>query len=88
MVWFFKINNKVYKLKNNISIMNSSDSFWAVVEVIILYGFFYYLLDAIKNSSDLYLSALILTFITTIAVLACPWVRNTDAWRRMVRKKK
>jgi len=68
--------------------MKSSDSFWSIIEVVILFWFFYYLLDAIKNSTDLYLSSLILTFITIVAILACPWIRNTDAWKRMMGKKR
>jgi len=67
--------------------MKTVNWFWSIVEIILWYGFFYYLLEAIKNSSNLYVSALILTIIATAATLACPWFRNTDAWRRMMRKK-
>jgi len=66
--------------------MKAINWFWSIVEIVLWYGFFYYLLDAISNPSNLYLSALILTVIATAATLACPWFRNTDAWRRMTGK--
>ncbi len=68
--------------------MKAADWFWSIVELVLWYGFFYYLLDAIKNPSNLYISAFILTVISTVAILACPWFRNTDAWRRMLGKHK
>jgi len=66
--------------------MKSTDWFLSIIELALWYGFFYYLLDAIKNPSDLYVSALILTVLSTVAIAVCPWVRHTDAWKRMTVK--
>ncbi len=67
--------------------MKLTDWFLSIIELVLWYGFFYHLLDAINNPSNLYLSALILTIISTAAILICPWFRNTDAWKRMTGKK-
>lgn len=67
--------------------MKLIDWFWSIVEIILWYIFFYYLLFAIKNPSNLYVSALVLTVVSTVAITACPWVRNTGAWKRMLGKK-
>lgn len=66
--------------------MKSTDWFLSIVELVLWYEFFYYLLDAITNPSNLYASALVLTVISTVAVLICPWFRQTDAWKRMTGK--
>ncbi len=66
--------------------MKSTDWFLSIIELALWYGFFYYLLDAIANPSDLYVSALILTVLSTVAIAVCPWVRYTDAWKRMMGK--
>jgi len=60
--------------------------FLAIVEAMLWYGFIYYLLYSIKNPVNLAQSALILLIIAYVATLACPWFRNTDAWKRMLGK--
>ncbi len=66
--------------------MKSIDWFLSVLELVIWYGFFYCLLNAIVNPSNLYVSALILTILSTAGILICPWFRNTSAWKRMIGK--
>ena len=63
--------------------MKAQDWFWVVVEAIIWYGFFYYLLYAIQNSTTLWQSALVLLILVYLGIIACPWVRNTEAWKKM-----
>ena len=67
--------------------MKSKDWFWAIVEAVIWYGFIYYLLYAIKNPVGLRQSALVLLVIGYLGTIACPWLRNTEGWRRMLGKK-
>ncbi len=59
---------------------------WGIVEAIIWYGFIYYLLYAIKNPVELWLSSAILLVLATLGTVACPWVQNSSAWRRMMGK--
>ncbi len=66
--------------------MKAKDWFWAIVEAVIWYVFFYYLLYAIKNPVDLWQSALVLLVLVYLGMIACPWVHNTLAWKRMVGK--
>ena len=61
--------------------------FWAIVEAVIWYGFIYYLLYAIKNPVDLWQSALTLLVLAYLGTIACPWVRNSNRWKRMLGKK-
>jgi len=68
--------------------MNSKDWFWAIVEAVIWYGFFYYLLYTIKSPVVLWQSALILLGLAYLGTITCPWVRNTEAWKKLQRKKK
>jgi len=67
--------------------MKAKDWFWAIIEAVIWYGFIYYLLYAIKNPVDLRQSALVLLVLAYVGTIACPWVRHTDAWRRMTGQK-
>jgi len=66
--------------------MKSTDWFLSIIELALWYGFFYYLLDTIIDPANLYVSALILTILSTGAIAVCPWVRHTDAWKRMMGK--
>jgi len=76
-----------YVRRGGEKIMKTVNWFWAAVEAILWYGFIYYLLYAIKNPVNLAQSALILMVIGYAGTLACPWFRNTDAWKRMMGKK-
>ena len=67
--------------------MKSKDWFLAVVEAVIWYGFIYYLLYTIKNPADLWQSALILLGLAYLGTISCPWLRNTEAWKRMWKKR-
>ncbi len=67
--------------------MKKSILFWGVIEAVIWYGFIYYLLYAIKNPIELWLSSAILLALMTLGTMACPWVHNSDAWLRMMGKK-
>ena len=67
--------------------MKTSVWFWGVVEAIIWYGFIFYLLYALKNPVELWSSSAVLLILAYLGTIACPWVRNTDAWQRMIGKK-
>ena len=66
--------------------MKSADWVASIIELILWFGFFYVLLDAIANPSNLYVSAPILTVFSSTAIAVCPWIRHTDAWKRMMGK--
>jgi len=67
--------------------MKTIEWFWSVVEFALWYAFFYYLLDAINNPTNLSFSALVLTVIGILDILVYPWFRNTTAWKKMMKKK-
>lgn len=64
--------------------MKTFDIFTAIVEAALWYGFIYFGLYSIKNPVNLYESALILLAIAYLASFACPLLRNSGAWRRML----
>lgn len=63
--------------------MKTENWLWAVVEAGLWYGVIYYSLYSLKNPVNLGLSALIIMGLSYLAVLVCPWFRQTDAWKRM-----
>ncbi|NOY15238.1 MAG: hypothetical protein GXP43_03405 [bacterium] len=63
--------------------MKAETWFWGIVEAVLWYGFIYYLLYSIKNPVELWKSALVLMVLSYLAILACPWFRQTDAWKRL-----
>jgi len=67
--------------------MKTSLWFWGVVETVIWYGFIYFLLYVLKNPVDLWFSSAVLLALAYLGTMACPWVHNSDAWRRMLGQK-
>jgi multisubunit Na+/H+ antiporter MnhF subunit len=67
--------------------MKTKDRFLAVVEAVIWYCFIYYLIYAIKNPVELWQSALVLLILAYLGTILCPWMQNSDAWKRMLGKK-
>lgn len=66
--------------------MKKSVWIWGIIEAVIWYGFIYYLLYSLKNPVDLWFSSLVLLILVFAGTMACPWVHNSSAWRRMVGK--
>ncbi|HHG89792.1 MAG TPA: hypothetical protein ENJ90_04835 [Devosia sp.] len=66
--------------------MKTSVWLWGIVETVIWYGFIYYLLYVLKNPVDLWFSSAVLLALVYAGTAACPWVHNSDAWRRMIGK--
>ncbi len=64
-------------------IMKAKNLFWAMVEAVIWYVFIYCFIYAIKNPVEIWQYALVLLVLGYAGTIACPWVRSTDAWRRM-----
>jgi hypothetical protein len=69
--------------------------FWllALLEGVIWYFFFLYLLYSIKNPVDIAVSALVLLVLVYLAMLACPvlecpWINRMRPWKTMWKKKK
>ncbi len=54
----------------------TTDWILAAVEAIIWYGFICYFLYSIKNSVNIYQSALILLVMAYVAAICCPWTRR------------
>lgn len=67
--------------------MKTKDWFLFVVEVLAWFGFIYYLLYSVKNDVNLIQSAVILLVLMYVAMIACPWVRNSCGWKGMWEKK-
>ena len=66
--------------------MNAKDWFLTGIEILVWYGFIYYLLYSIKNPVNLFVSTLILLVLVYIGTISCPWFRKTDAFKRMLKK--
>lgn len=55
-----------------------------VIEAVCWYGFFWYLLHAVKAPDrKLWRSALVLVVLFYLAFVTCPWVRHTPAFRAL-----
>ena len=54
-----------------------------VVEAVIWYFFLWFLLDTLKRDRNLWLAALILLVLGYLGFVTCPWIRETEAWRKM-----
>lgn len=67
--------------------MSIKDWIFAGVEAIFWYGFLYYFLFSIKNDVNLFQSALVLLLFCYVAIIFCPWVRHTSAWKELFNKK-
>ena len=58
--------------------MNKGKNFIYVVDAIIWYFFFYYLLFAIENAGDLWVDSLVLLILAYAGVWTCPWTRKFE----------
>ncbi len=67
--------------------MKTKNLFWGVVEAVIWFTFIYYLLYAIKNPVELWKASLILLVLMYLGMASCPWIRNSDAWKKMFNNK-
>lgn len=68
--------------------MKIKEWFLLIVEVASWFAFLYYFLYSIKNPVDLIQSALVLLALMYIALIACPWIRNSCGWKSMWQKEK
>lgn len=66
--------------------MTGKNTLWAIIEAVIWYLFFYYLLYAVKTDVGLGQSALILLILAYVGTVTCPWLRQTEAWRKLTGK--
>ncbi len=66
--------------------MTTKNIFWAIIEAVIWYVFICYFLYTTQNPVDIYASGLILLVLAYAGMMACPWVRSTAAWRKMLGK--
>lgn len=66
--------------------MNTKDWFLVIVELVVWYGFIYYVLYAMKNPVNLYFGALILLVLAYIGIVSCPWFRKTKAFKELVKE--
>ena len=66
--------------------MKTEDWFWAGIEAVIWYFFIYYALFALKTDVNLWNAALILLVLAYVGFIACPWFRETAAWKRLMRR--
>ncbi|MFA6227458.1 MAG: hypothetical protein WC631_03210 [Candidatus Paceibacterota bacterium] len=66
--------------------MSAKNWSWGIAEAVIWYIAVYYFLFVIKNEVNLYWSALILLVLSYAGMIACPWFRNTNAWKELRRK--
>ncbi len=57
---------------------------FSIIEAICWYFFFWFGLDAIQKQRNPWYAAAILLAFFYLAFVACPWVRETDAWKRLL----
>ncbi|MFH5805477.1 hypothetical protein [Alienimonas sp. DA493] len=65
--------------------MNALVIVTGVLEAVLWYFFLWFALDSIKRGRPPWLAAVILLALGYAAFVACPWVRDTDAWERLAR---
>jgi hypothetical protein len=61
--------------------MDFKDWVLTIAETGVWYGFFYYLLFAIKQGTTLWKDAAILLGLTYLGFMLCPWVHRTNVWK-------
>lgn len=61
---------------------------WFLAEAVVWYVFLYYFLFVIKNDTNLWTSSVILVVLAYLGMYLCPWFRETDAYKRMMKKKR
>ena len=54
-----------------------------IVEAVIWYFFLWYFLSVLKKDRNLWVAALILLILAYLGFVTCPWIRETDAWKRL-----
>ena len=59
------------------------DILLGIVEAVLRYGFFWYLLDSIQKQRGPAVAAAVLLVLFYLAFLTSPWVRETPAWDRL-----
>tara|TARA_Y100000310_G_C20651012_1_gene799438 strand:+ start:1195 stop:1386 length:192 start_codon:yes stop_codon:yes gene_type:complete len=57
----------------------------AIGEAVVWVLFVYYLLFSIKNEVNLWYSAVILVALCYLAFYLCPWFRETNAYKKMMK---
>ncbi len=67
--------------------MKNIDKFFSLVEAVASYFFIFYFIYAIKMPVNIFYASGILLALYYVAVLACPWLRHTEAWKKMYKKK-
>jgi hypothetical protein len=65
--------------------MNALVIVTAVLEAVLWYFFLWFGLDSLKRGRNPWLAAAVLLALGYAALVACPWVRDTDAWERLAR---
>ncbi len=63
--------------------MRGIDWVWSGVDLGLWYLFIYYWLYTLENEVELARAAVVLLVLLVAAVVACPWFRRTEAWRRL-----
>ena len=63
--------------------MKAINWLFAGIEATLWYCFIFYFLYAVRHETNLYVSAFILLSLVYTASMSCPFIRSTDAWKRM-----
>lgn len=64
--------------------MNVKEVILGISETVVWYGFFYYLLFAIKQGTTLWKNAAVLLALTYLGFVLCPWVHRTETWEKTI----
>ena len=64
--------------------MKPIDCFRALIEAVLWYAFIYFFIYTIKAPYiNLYVNCLILLILVYLAAITCPWIKYSNAWRRL-----
>ncbi|MFA6397425.1 MAG: hypothetical protein WDK96_01075 [Candidatus Paceibacterota bacterium] len=68
--------------------MKTKDCFWSIVEFALWVWVTYYFFYMLQNLYEINLieASFILVISTYFAMMACPWLRKTSAWKELWKK--
>ncbi|WP_425400180.1 hypothetical protein [Aeoliella sp.] len=70
-------------MKGSTTVLELKNIMFGIVEAMIRYFFLWYFLTTLMKDSNLWVETLILLVPAYSGFVACPWRRETEAWKQM-----